>query len=37
LSGVREYDAVHAGMPADLLLISDDLVLQKVFLGGVEH
>jgi N-acetylglucosamine-6-phosphate deacetylase len=37
LSGVREYDAVHAGMPADLLLISDDLVLQKVFLGGVEQ
>ncbi len=31
------YGSIDVGKKADLLLINDDLLLQRVFVGGVEH
>lgn len=31
------YGSVHVGKSADLLLLNDDLILQKAFVAGVEH
>ena len=37
LNGMNVRDAAQVERPADLLLISDDLKLKKVFVKGVEH